>query len=86
MSPAALAKADSLYKFACDQGALLETFQLALTEEEAVELLEWYATEYAGNEQFDLDISIARRTKNPWPVLANFKLMGMDMAPVMVLH
>jgi hypothetical protein len=84
--PAALAKAESLHKFASASGCPLETFALVLTELEALELLEWYATEYAGNEQFDLDISIARRSKNPWPVLQNFRVLGLDMMPATVLN
>jgi hypothetical protein len=86
MNPAAVDKARSLYHFAQSQGALLETFLLVLTEKEACELVNWYASEYAGNAEFDLDISIARKTENPWHVLNNFKLMGMDMVPLMTLN
>jgi hypothetical protein len=82
MNPAALAKAESLYQYAQAQGAPLDTFLLVLSQEEAVELLEWYAGEYAGSsEAFDLDVSIARKAKDPWPVLANFHLLGLEMAP-----
>jgi hypothetical protein len=82
MSPAALTKAESLYKYATDQGALLSTFLVALTETEAAELLEWYALQYGeSDEVFAVDLDIARRTRNPWPMLANFHLLGFEIAP-----
>jgi hypothetical protein len=84
--PKALAKAESLHRFASHSGYPLETFALVLTETEAIELLEWYATEYCGNAAFDLDVEVARRTKNPWPVLAHFRVLGLDMMPALVLH
>lgn len=82
MNPAALVKAQSLHRFAIDQGAPLNSFQLVLTEPEAMELVEWYAGQYGGtNEVFDLDVTLARRTHNPWNLLANFQCMGFAMAP-----
>jgi hypothetical protein len=84
--PAALAKAESLHKFASQSGYPLETFALVLTEAEAAEILEWYATEHEGNAVFALDVDIARRTKNPWPVLANFRVLGLEMVPRLVLN
>jgi hypothetical protein len=79
MNIAAIEKAQSLYKFANSSGFPLETFALVLSEAEALELVEWYAKEYEGNAEFDLDVSIARRTKNPWPLLANFHCMGLEI-------
>lgn len=82
MSPAAIVKAHSLHRFAIDQGAPLDTFQLVLTEPEAMELVEWYAGQYGGcNAVFDVDVDIARRTGHPWNLLANFQCMGFSMAP-----
>jgi hypothetical protein len=82
MSPAPLIKAQSLHRFAADQGAPLKEFQLVLTEPEAMELVEWYAAQYGGsNEVFDVDVEIARRTRNPWDLLSNFQCMGLAMAP-----
>jgi hypothetical protein len=81
MSIPAIEKAESLYKFANSSGYPLNTFALVLSESEAVELLEWYAAQYQGtSEAFDLDIIIARRTGNPWPVLSNFHCMGLEIA------
>jgi hypothetical protein len=81
MEPAAIERAKSLYRFALEQGTPPNTFVLTLTHSQATELLEWYATQYTGsNECFDLDVMIARRTQDPWPVLANFRLYGFEMA------
>ena len=79
----ALQKATSLYQFAQAQGSPLESFELVLSEPEALELLDWYGHEYGGtNECFDLDFEVAKRTKDPWPMLANFLLMGFRMRPL----
>ena len=87
MEPIAVERAKSLYAYAQAQGAVLNTFVVTVKPEEAMELLEWYATQYEGaNEVFDLDVSIARRTKDPWPVLANFELWGMQIGPTSELH
>ena len=76
--PVAMLKAKSLHNFASHSGMQLNTFALVLTEAEAAELLEWYAKDYAGvSAAFDVDIEIARRTKNPWPVLKNFNVYGL---------
>jgi hypothetical protein len=82
VSPAALVKAESLHRFATDQGAPLDTFQLVLTDPEAMELVDWYAKQFGGcNAVFDVDVEIARRTHNPWDLLSNFQCMGFAMAP-----
>jgi hypothetical protein len=80
MNIAAIEKAQSLYKFANSSGFPLQTFALVLSDVEAMELLEWYAEQYQGNEPFDLDVDIARRTKNPWPVLEHFNCCGLEIA------
>lgn len=65
----------------------METFELVLSEPEALELLDWYGDEYGGqNECFDLDLERAKRTQDPWPVLCNFVLMGFKMRPLSTLQ
>lgn len=87
MEPSALAKAASLYHYAETQGSPLDTFQLALTEAEANELLLWYGEQYGGsNEMFDLDFELAKRTHDPWPMLGSFVLMGLKMVPASALQ
>lgn len=75
----ALAKAESLHKFAKAQGCPLAEFQLVLSDVEGLELLEWFVEQYARNEILSLDVEIAQRTRDPWPVLCEFELLGMHM-------
>lgn len=77
---AALAKAESLHKFAAASGAPLDTFQLVLSDAEGLELLDYFKTEYACSELFDMDVAIARAKGDPWPVLDNFVILGLHMA------
>jgi len=86
--PAAIEKAESLYRFALNSGAQVSTFVLCLKPHEAQELLEWYATQYAGrSEQFDLDLEVARVSGDPWQILDNFQLLGLTLARAeLVLH
>jgi len=87
LEPSALTKAASLHHFAASQGCPLESFELVLSEPEALELLDWYGQEYGGqNECFDVDFEIAKRTQDPWPVLSNFMLMGFKMRPASALQ
>jgi hypothetical protein len=83
MNPAALTKAESLNRFATEQGAPLSTFQLVLTNDEAMDLIAWFIEQQGPfpNEVLIYDAEIARRTKNPWPVLENFQLMGLAIVP-----
>lgn len=81
MNPRALEKAESLSRFVRASGSALQEFALALTLDEALELVEYYAAHYAGVEEFELDLEIARRTKNPWPILDNFQCSGLAIAP-----
>lgn len=83
MSPVALDKAESLARFAREQGAHLSTFKLALTNEEALDLVAWFVEQQGPfpNEVLIMDAQIAARTKNPWPVLENFNLLGLDIVP-----
>ena len=46
--PAALEKAKSLHNFASHSGSPLKEFVLCLSQAEALELVEWYAMDYAG--------------------------------------
>lgn len=83
---AALEKAKSLLKFASDQGAKQDTFELTLSETEAFELLDWFIGQYGDNTLLADDVAMARIDKNPWDVLSNFTLLGLKMAPIPVLH
>lgn len=82
MSPAAIAKAQSLHRFATRQGAPLSTFKLALTTDEALEVLDWFKDTMTPNVMFDADLKIAHRTGNPWEMVTNFQLLGLDIVRV----
>ena len=85
--PAALEKAKSLHRFALNSGSSLREFVLCLTEPEALDLVEWYAREYEGiSVTFDTDLEEVRRTGNPWPILKNFNVMGLQLAALEKLH
>jgi hypothetical protein len=86
LEPQALAKAESLYKFAQDQGSPLNTFVLTLDPQEAMDLLSFYEAQWCGNETFMADLTEARRLNDPWPILSNFQLFGFSMAPKSVLN
>ncbi len=80
MSVAAIQKAESLHKFASHSGYPIDTFALVISDKEAQDLLEWYAEQYEGtNDAFDTDLAVARLTRDPWPVLANFRVLGLDI-------
>jgi hypothetical protein len=78
---AALAKAESLHKFASASGCPLDTFLLVLSNAEGLELLDYFKTEYQCSELFDMDVAIAQAKGDPWGVLDNFVLLGLHMAP-----
>jgi hypothetical protein len=84
--PEALAKAESLYKFAQSQGSPLSAFVLTLGHKEAMELLTFYEAQWGANELFMADLTEARRTDDPWPILSNFQLFGFSMAPRSILN
>lgn len=81
MKPYALEKADTLYRFALNQGSPLETFELALTDKEADALLDWLPQSgMVGDEWQQVladDIALARRAKDPFRVLGNFTFSGL---------
>lgn len=80
MEPAAIGKAESLLRFAGHCGCHPSGFDLILTQQEACDLLEWYALDFEGqNAAFDTDLDVARRTKDPWSVLANFTVLGLTI-------
>lgn len=79
-------KAKSLGEFVAYQGAKQSTFMLTLSEEEAMELIDWYSEQYCDNEMLTQDVDIAKRTKNPWMVLENFRLLGFEMVKMSILH
>ena len=84
--PAALVKAESLYRYAKEQGTPLSTFALAIDAMEAFELLDYLQVQNPENELLALDISDAKAKRDPWPVLGNFVLMGLSMVPKAVLN
>lgn len=90
MNPAALAKADSLAKFARASGSPLSTFALTLTRGEAYELLDYMAEGGLGkcqyHEQLVEDIRQAKADGDPWAILAHFQLQGLDIVSVDCLH
>jgi hypothetical protein len=86
LEPEALVKAESLYKFAQSQGSPLDAFVLTLAHQEAMELLTFYEAQWGGNEVFMADLTEARRTDDPWPILSNFQLFGFSMAPRSILE
>ena len=83
--PSAFSKAESLRAFALAQGAQLSTFVLVLTDAEGLELIDWLVEENP-DETLALDAAIARRTGNPWEILAHFHLIGLPLAPPMSLN
>lgn len=86
MTPAALTKAESLHRFAVDQGAPLLDFQLTLSTDEGLELLDWFLAQYEQNMLLAEDVAQAKRLRDPFPVLEHFTLMGFSLAPLETLH
>lgn len=90
MTPAALAKAESLAKFARASGSSLDTFALVLTEPEAYELLDYLAAggmgRYENHALLIADIEQAKKDKNPYGVLGWFQLEGLSIWPASALH
>lgn len=90
MTPAALAKAESLAAYARASGAPLSEFALAITLGEAYELLDHLASGAMGTctEQAALrrDIAEAKVRADPWSVLSEFRLLGLDIVRAADLH
>lgn len=83
----ALEKAQSLARFAKEQGAPLTEYDLTLTLPEAFELLDYLGTGgmgwYQNHPQLIADIVQAKSTNDPWPVLANFEIEGFAIRSVL---
>ena len=81
--PAAVVRARSLLKHVKHLGASPEEFFVPVTAEEGFELLRWFrgqVTEEQMNLQLlDRDIDRAKRRGNPWPMLENFRLCGLEI-------
>ena len=83
MTPAAVLKAESLAAYARSSGAPLSEFAVALTLGEGYELLDYLASGAMGilrnHEMLKRDIADAKAEGDPWIVLANFQLLGLDI-------
>lgn len=84
--PAALEKAESLYRFALAQGAKPAEYQLTLSNAEGIEILDWFVAQHENNQLLTEDVEAAKISNNPWDVLACFNLMGFSMCPLEQLH
>jgi hypothetical protein len=83
---AAIEKADSLHRFAVSQGAHLSTFVVVLSDQDALELLDWFVEQYEFNSLLEMDVAEAKAKHDPWNVLSNFTLHGMSIAPLSALN
>lgn len=88
---AALQKAEKLVAFAKEQGAPLHEFALLLTAGEAFELVNWLLSpdgpQNLAREVLQYDADIARAEGNPFIVLTNFNLNGLEIRrSIEVLH
>lgn len=83
MTPAAVAKAESLLRFASHTGAPLSEYALVLTLGEGYELLDYLASGAMGrclnHAMLELDVAAAKVEGDPWKVLNGFQLMGFDI-------
>lgn len=90
MTPAALIKAESLAAYARASGSPLSEFALAITLGEAYELLDHLASGALGRCEnqavLEQDIAQAKVSKDPWQVLAQWKLYGLDIVRAADLH
>jgi hypothetical protein len=83
---AAFRKAQSLHRHAAYMGVKPQEFQVALTKEEAFELLDVTLEEQGqfmtNPELFARDIQVAKSVQDPWPLLENWALLGMALVPL----
>lgn len=88
MKPAAIEKAESLYKFVMNSGQPLREFELSLTRPEAYELLDFLEAGGLGPpcDLLRKDIELARQRGDPWEVLCNFQLQGLTIGKAAELH
>lgn len=86
VKPAALTKAESLERHARYLGVQPSEFCVAVTLGEAYELLDHLAREHPSNRALLDDIATAKVEADPWPVLANFRLQGLEIVRADTLH
>lgn len=86
LKPAALIKAESLYRFAASQGAKPTDYQLTLSTAEGIEILDWFIAQHPNNELLAEDVDLAKENLDPFPVLQHFTLMGISMVRLDSLH
>jgi hypothetical protein len=81
LEPRALEKAKSLVAYISKRGAQIQEFQLALSNDETMELIDWFLGQNPGNELLEQDVQDAHKSGNPWDVIKHFSLMGLDIIP-----
>lgn len=88
MQPAALTKAESLIRHAHHLGVKPEEFQVALTLGEAYELLDFLVAQHnvAQQSRLEADVAEAKTSCNPWAVLVDFNLCGLEIVRQVDLH
>lgn len=83
--PAAVDRARSLLNHVKHLGAPLSEFFVPVSAEEGMELLKWFRDQVDDNVMncalLDRDIAKARKCGNPFPVLENFNLCGLQIRP-----
>ena len=77
----AVKKAQQLAGFARDQGVPISTFVVALTDEEAFELLDFLASGGFGTflnmDELHTDVEACKVRRDPWPVASELQLQGL---------
>jgi hypothetical protein len=93
--PPAVTRAHALLRHISKLGGRMDEFFVSVTREEGLDLLKWYRAKLAeqqlGEEQINLtlldrDIRRAERKGDPFPVLENFKLYGLQIRPIQKVH
>lgn len=71
--------------YATSQGSPIETFKLVLSNQEAMDLLDYTLLQntHMGipNPLLQMDVQRARDLKDPWPVVKHFNLLGFEIIP-----
>lgn len=87
MMPAAVERAQALVRHARYLGAPLNQFVVSLTKPEGYEVMEWLREDSQLNRTLlDEDIEHARELDDPWFVLRNFHLFGLEIVRREDLH
>ena len=85
--PAAIDKADTLYRYALTQGCELSSFAVAISAAEGLELVDyWGERNYRDDPTYQVDQKLAHKTGDPFPMLSNFVLNGMEIIAKGALH